>query len=360
MLLEEIFSGRSLGAKIGANVAVFAIAVIVFVFIETPLRKKENLRFALAYCVALILPITIFVFLVSQTSGNVWRKDALAAYDNLANPKSRIFTSPDGDIKIINVGDSHAGALIGAFQHEASKRNFSFVSVLASGTLPLEGLFYLTDGKVLKRFGADTVSYILDLIDVEIREGVIGRKMVYVVMSGRYPLYLGQGRPVNPVSHFREPGNSHVFTSDGVNLASDTEVAAAITRTTERWTRLGAKVIIVHPVPELANNLPKKLFQAGVLRGLFPFVGEKDIFIRWTDFEKRTEKSDKLLVGAAYGDVIHVFPGKALCDQEINRCPSVSKGELLYRDSNHVSGAGASRLVLELLNAVYSTAKSRY
>jgi peptidoglycan/LPS O-acetylase OafA/YrhL len=137
---------------------------------------------------------------------------------------------------------------------------------------------------------------------------------------------------------------SDEFSVQKTVAANGAVFARAMLRTVERLTGLGARVVIIGPVPEIEFAVPETLAKAEW------FGGEKDIGPSEAEFKRRQTNVFRALdVVTKLRNTTVIYPSMALCGLD---CAVERFGQVLYIDDNHLSQAGLD-LMKPLLEGVF-------
>ncbi|MFO1142963.1 MAG: acyltransferase family protein [Amaricoccus sp.] len=241
-----------------------------------------------------------------------------------------------GDARFVVWGDSHAGALMPAFQAAARDAGMTGLYLGAAGCVPLLGV---DQYKWSFRTCADGSDAVLAAIAARPEVGT-------VILVSRWAFYAMGER-------FRAEGGPPVFIQDGdsrrASLAENARVfERGFARTVEALSRLGRRVVVVTQVPENEFDLPQAMARAGWLGRPVAFGPTRG------DFEARQTVPNGLFRAAeSVGAVTVLDLGDALCPAD--RCPVERDGLPLYRDSNHLTAAYAAALAPLLAPALPSS-----
>lgn len=130
-------------------------------------------------------------------------------------------------------------------------------------------------------------------------------------------------------------------------------IAQAYRASIEQLLAMGKTVVLIYPVPEAGWSVPKHLHNQQLSLGsaeLNSMIGSTSIRV----FEQRNRRTHEALDGiGAHPKLIRIRPEQVFCDTQIpERCVVHAGGVPLYRDSHHVSQAGAQRVVEQIIRAL--------
>ena len=218
-------------------------------------------------------------------------------------------------------GDSHADALMAAFDAQARTHGIAGIDATHGSCPPLLGVEVHEREDNLCPALADAALALIERYDI--------RK---VVLAGRWAgyaegrLYQAAAPPVvlrqvgAPASAFR--GDNHAI------------FAAALERTLARLSGEGRQVYLVAPVPEVDRPVPDTLARAALFHRAVAFAPTRQAYDARQSFVRPT--LDRL--AHRYG-AIEIDPAGRLCGP--GRCRLTLDGRPLYYDADHLSVYGA-------------------
>ncbi len=343
--IHKLSTWQSLGLVAGS----FALAALSWRFIETPFRKPKHVvggtpLFAAAgtaMACAILAGTAVYVRqgIPKRFAPSV---DALSDYALSVNPLSdrceavELQLAPKSPCTIGDPagatqflwGDSHAGALFGAFQAIAANGP-STVYGAAPRCPPLLGV-----GTSQSCIAANQRKLDYVLARPEIRS---------VVIAARWSLYL-DGRAVN-LGPAETNGNlPQLQDAKGRTFEQFSPEARAAFRTSleallQRLLAAGKRVVLVYPIPETGYDIPSTLARMR-LRGEDPsfFTTPVDRYMERNRFVRHMLDSF-----GEHPNLVRLRPRRVLCRGP--RCLTNVDGKPLYFDSHHLSLPGARMLV---------------
>jgi hypothetical protein len=118
----------------------------------------------------------------------------------------------------------------------------------------------------------------------------------------------------------------------------------------------GHKLILVYPVPEMAFD-PNKLLYNEYIKFIF-FNKKKEFLIpiltgSYEVYKKRNKLAFEILDSIKNENIYRVYPHSHLCNKQIkNRCVSNDKENIFYYDDNHLSLSGSKFVVDDILKII--------
>ncbi len=251
-------------------------------------------------------------------------------------PKAKVCSPyPVGErVDYILWGDSHAGMLaqgLGERMHASGK---SGVVVTMADCAPLLGIY--TSKRKNRAECARLADHIVD-----------------IVRDWHVPVVVLASRWANLASPVPSPGDGGLSKKlfDGENPGVGIDFHSALLRTVRRLSDLGAHVVVVGPVPEIAFEVPDMLIRASNWNLPLPVSPRADFDLRQSMVLEALEKI------ARVPGVTVVYPHAALCDAE--RCAVAEGLRALYVDDDHLSLLGTRRIVPAIADAVFSEFPTR-
>ncbi len=358
LVFAEYFLGRALH-PIEAALAIaaaFALAVLSYKYIETPIRQRTapaliGRRNLFGFSAAGLVLMAGIGLIGASTNGLPQRFDgqilkyASGADDRYEGGKGCIDLSPDRVsgktmCKIGNTakaqpdfllwGDSHANALVPAVAALAAEHKMLGWQATYDGCAPLFGLDRLDDPK---RFPCATWN---DAVLKLLQQGKIKK----VLLAARWDVY-ALGREKDGIETLPDPKLRYRLFS-GETLMGEGAFEAALWGTIETLTRMGIEVTIVEPLPSFLMDVPSTLAEAvyfrrnvhtvdrpyqEVLNRLFPVdVMFMRLFVRGKPLRLQ---------------LINPIPKFCMNNGIPPSCRASIDGHALFSDNNHITIYGA-------------------
>lgn len=346
--------GEDLGQS--ERLALIATSIVLSIlswrYVEQPARARAGAigqrRYVFAAGAASIVACIVGAQAIVRTNGAVWRlspeAQAFAAETNVKlrevdvcsvsnqnGPQSvqdcRIGASNGKSADFVLWGDSHALAVARTLSDAAKRAGRQGVYVGTGGCPPLLDL----DSVAPRAFatclaGAAEVMALLN--DAGIKD---------VIIFARWGLYAeGTGGANETNVHVRR----FVEADQAANRAA---FAQALRHTVDALASAGRNVTLFGPVPELPYNLPSAVIR-DLMRG-HNVLRQDDAYAQpRVAFDERQRTVKAVLGELATHPRIRVFyPDQALCDAM--SCKALEQSAALYIDDDHLSAAGAAKLI---------------
>ena len=342
----------------------FLLAYLVWRFIETPFRNKQNvgrpqLLAVIALGTALLLTFGVGGY---ATAGYAGRFNAaqIAAFSPPKTDFERLCfqQSVQGDpyLKACNFGDltanstfvlygdSHAQAIFSALDVALRAKNVKGVFITNEAcAIPqiLDSRSRLT-GADCDRSNAALLQYINTHADT-----------VAVLLRWTYRLYpipniidsLLFDNQEGGIERGDEPRINFTTRYGGYSTEA-TGKKSAVHEFVSMLANNSRRLLLIYPIPEAGWHIPKHNFQTYLSAGEF----SDEVSTSHALYRKRNEFAETTLDGAVQAShVIRIRPEHIFCSTSIkDRCVAQTKGTPLYYDEDHVSNAGARLLVDEI------------
>ncbi|MGB0713304.1 MAG: acyltransferase family protein [Gammaproteobacteria bacterium] len=267
------------------------------------------------------------------------------------------FDTEDAHGHVILVGDSHADALSTELHALARRHALSFTQITANACLYLDGV---------ERWDADWRNAPCLKSSAELTRFLKSEPPSIIVYNGRLPMHLEQSRFDNGEGGV-EDGSIPRLEPSAAAAEAGLGVNEAIHATFDAWTAAGHALVLVYPVPEAGWDVPKEVMSrlSGVPSN--PINLRKQAYERiaiTTDYgliQRRFASSHRLLDGVdGDGQVFRIRPEHSLCLDGTGRCRTHGEEGLYYRDDNHLTNAGARRVLAPLDELIDEGALSRW
>lgn len=229
-------------------------------------------------------------------------------------------------------GDSHANHLRPALEPWAKDNGVTIRQVTKALCPPLLGVAPAVAPRNMRedcvRFNAQTLDWIRTTPSVR-----------QVIMSARWPVYLGRSMPHHGVTPILTAGDT--VPTDASEAVKTFE--AALDQTLKALTGAGKSVVLLAPLPDLFQGGAKCIGRSKHL-GWDP----NRCAASATETERRIGPVTQAMkaVAARFPNVTIIEQAPLFCDARL--CSPLHYGVVLFRDDNHVTPAGA-RMIVERL-----------
>ncbi|WP_321337012.1 acyltransferase family protein [uncultured Cohaesibacter sp.] len=177
-------------------------------------------------------------------------------------------------------------------------------------------------------------------------------QLLKIVQSRKIDLVVLSSRWGNYSSDLPAPGDGGFPVSlfDDLNHGRSISFKDALLNTVQRFTSLGARVLVVGPVPEINYNVPEMLVRSTNLDFPMPAV---DL----AKFEMRQANTlEALKMVSKIEDAKVVYPSERLCPER--SCKVVVNKKPLYIDDDHLSNFGVDVILPDILSAMRASEKA--
>ena len=274
------------------------------------------------------------------------RQDGKSCLDFKPEQGPCIFKGANADgYALVSLGDSHARTLTGAMRDALADD-----PMLASFTPLNRGgcVFLLGVGRVNEDEPSCPDDYNLKRLAY-----VTKLQSPVAVLLSRMPLLVEQSRYDNGEGGV-EPGDDHphLAAAGATGPAEPDLVGDSLTHTVRALLDQAVKVVLVYPVPEMGWNVPQVLLmRAWGKDDVAAYMQTHPLSVSQEHFRQRTRRTYALYDGIGEDpNLLRVYPEKLFCDGQ--RCFGNEGSTLFYRDDNHLSSLGATRLVGAIMDAV--------
>lgn len=333
-LVPSLGVGYVLDAIYLAGLAILA-AWLVHIFVEQPARRGPRSRIWAAASALVLSAVFLASFFGSKAAAGGTLSEAPVVVD------SRLGYGPIASYSstrqhVILLGDSQMDALAPSLFSEAQRIELAFASWTEEGCPFLLGVERARkeNDEVSLGCGQELQERRLSWLE--------GFSPSLVIIGGRFPLVVEGSRFDNGEGGVEGPMNDYFRNSalrDGSPLGEE-GFSGALRDTVSRVINMGHTVVILDPIPEVGWHVPDRIRETS--RGRWP--PSNPVTTSYARFLERTASTRKVLDGLGPG-VARVSPARIFCSQTPSgRCETHSDTQIFYRDSNHLSGAGAEKL----------------
>ena len=243
-------------------------------------------------------------------------------------------TNPGDPVDLLLIGDSHAAAVAGAFDLVAREAGLSGVFFGNVSCAPLVGV---VSGMI------DQQENCRELMQEAVAFTHNTPGLRYVALVARWPVVVERDLlPGEPGSPFPVALDTNMFPDTPGGTTNAFAVTAALPRTLDALSAPGIEFLLLGPIPEINWNVPDHLIAH--LRFGNPIPADPDIA---SVLDRQSSAIDILKAAdAARLDTTYIPVAEELCQPD---CPTHDEGTAFYWDDDHLSPAGAERLIAPLL-----------
>ena len=346
------------------------LSILSYRFIELPARNNKSSFKKLS--IVLIFS-TLIIFFVSysslKTEGFKNRVPPIFLnYDNSEKLSDLIkkyncksitdcnFQNTKKNKNLILIGDSHMRSI--AYDlFDKTNKNFNFIMSVRNGCQ-----FILNVNRVQKE-GPAALKYCTSKAQKERFEFIKNFRNSTIIIGGRLPLLLSEQKFDNLEGGFEGEMLDYIQNDTRSLLTIEERNKLIIENyrlTINELLRLNNKVVLIYPIPEVGWHVPRKLYSK-FPKNIFginkyyeeQFDKDKYVTTSFETFKNRTKTSFMLLNSIKDKNLVRIYPHKLFCDNFIkDRCITHDSKKLFYLDDDHLSSAGSSLIVNEILNSI--------
>ncbi|MFY0728415.1 acyltransferase family protein [Pseudomonas sp. NFX15] len=272
---------------------------------------------------------------LQYAKGREWRPELMACLANDKTPDDKLFCHygiQDRPSRALVWGDSHATALIPAFDDGAKAHGVSVVLASSPGCLPVEGLEH--DARCAR-------------FNRRVEEALKPQSVSDVVLVARWSLYL-YGDAKGDLAHALRTPEGHYD-----RAIAEQRLAQGLRSRVAQLRAQGHRVWLVKEAPLQAFSPPYRLTRLAMLGRPVDDVG-----LAIAKHHERQAFISQLFAQLAQDPAVRVLdPAPRLCDAS-GLCRAERGGYSLYTDDNHLSQVGA-RWVAPVLEPLFVGLKAR-
>jgi peptidoglycan/LPS O-acetylase OafA/YrhL len=305
--------------------AAWAVGSLAFLGICIAIKSSEGFpkRF----------PPSVLKFLSAENIPEEFRTNARETFDAKLAP---VFGDKSRPPTIALWGDSHAGALVPLMDHLGRKYHKAVLSFDMPSQPPILEVIGARHSDREKRAG---------YLDSVVNRLTGTPEIETVILHCRWTFYT---RGEHQAAHEPPPGiYRHPF-----HTVEDQEqfILERFNETMELLLKAGKKIVLIHPIPELSNNVPDLIAKFAAVGKLPPDESEA------YEYHHYNQATIRMLdAWAGHPGVTVVHPDRKLLNHGKVKIRDGDK--LLYRDDDHLSVDGAL-YISDLLNSAFAPASA--
>jgi peptidoglycan/LPS O-acetylase OafA/YrhL len=368
------YVGRTLGLseQLLAIAFSFGAAYVSWRIIETPFRSlstiSNKLLIGILFAAVIILTgfattgiftngfasrfsESDFIKLVKITKDKESRKlvqDGKNCFGRLPSDACS-FGEKAAKIKMMLIGDSHAGSLAPSLADAALKNNWYLATSMTSSCPYIPG------------FAVATLPDCDRVANTERAEILKTDEFNTVIIHSRLQIYV-EGERYDNLEGGKESGAKAPVVYLNDQTISNDERLSLLQQQLEKMVSglllSGKNVILIYPVPEVGWSVPRML-RANLPKDFqerLAWLNESGINTSHVLFKKRNKKTYSILDSIGlHPNLTRIYPEKIFCDTYVKeRCATHSLQDVFYEDDDHLSRAGADLVIKEVMDAVKS------
>jgi peptidoglycan/LPS O-acetylase OafA/YrhL len=346
--------------------ASFALAYLTWRLVENPLRDKEKFSRRQIFAGATVISCA---FIALGAAGHFAKgfpqrftpaqlavyqpaesKLESARYKDIPGLKELRYAplgAPDVPPDTVLYGDSHAQALGRGLSEALRQRRRAAIFL---GNHACESIPNMYSSIALDRIDRDCPGWQQKLLDYIKADAHI--RNIVVVMRWTYRLYPIRGAVESLTYDNGEGGiesddyREYYALDENGRFTQDGEAKSRTVRAfLNGLASTGKRVIVLYPIPEAGWNIPQLAYK-NMMRGRYP----ETVSTSYERFLVRNKYADALLDSVHAPNLVKIRPADALCNVEIKgRCTAQLGDTPLYFDDDHLSAAGAERVVRQIM-----------
>ncbi|MGI9220304.1 MAG: acyltransferase family protein [Woeseiaceae bacterium] len=325
--------------NVAVLLAIFAVSILSWRYVETPFRKKQLLATRKRLFFASLGATLVLIIAALLATGDVvdteWRRWRACenVEERLAENKSLcVVGEATREPSILLWGDSHARALNSAADASAQRLGLAGYVASKPGCPPLRGI-ERERRPGCSEFNEALLSYVI--LNPNVDTVILAANWTGVLEGTRYnDETAGQNKVIDVMAGKDAPQQ------DATEL-----IKTGLYRTIQTLRDNGRRIILVGPVPEVGHNVPSvnhiaRITDRDVNAMIAPTIEEFKI--------QNTKTISFLEMVADDLGIPVVWPSDILCNDRL--CiVALDDGTTLYHDDDHLSTAGA-RFISEILD----------
>jgi peptidoglycan/LPS O-acetylase OafA/YrhL len=268
--------------------------------------------------------------------------------DNSLEDSNRYCLLTEGKAhSVVLFGDSHAKVLAEELKQAFSQTDTGLLLIIQFSCPPVADVYRadMPDRTVCYDHNKQAYDYIIN-----------NDSITHVILTARWTLAMEGTRFDNKEGGKERGKKPHLdIVEDGTYLYHEQYdhrnlIAQRYADSVEALLDAGKTVILIYPTPEAGWNVPDYLthhYQSGSYSRLDKSVGSTsyDVFL-----QRNQRAISALDTIEPDKNLVRIYPGEIFCDAALKgRCITHEDGEIFYRDDDHLSSAGAKKIVRKIL-----------
>ncbi len=308
---------------------IIMLSIASYYLIEKPFRNKKYKFKTILILVSLtIVLLTSFTSLIIIENG--FKKRVPNMFRTTLEQKIENFYQNDKSQKIVLVGDSHADALSFSLNEKIKENNLSL-------------------------FRFDTRMYIKNFKQVNDRDN-----NEFLENNQNIDKFLKNNSNLIIIFHQRwteQIGRMYFYNNNQIenpsNLKHSEYVRIGLKSQINEIIRLGHKLILVYPVPELSFIPKRLLWRKYLFEGKFEYNSKPILSESYEKFKSRNELIFEIFDSIQSDNIYRVYTHKFFCNKQIeNKCIANDENNIFYFDDDHLSIFGSEIVVDEIMEII--------
>ncbi len=330
----------------------FLFAYVSWKYIETPFRNRQFItRNQLFACGAVCSCLFVVIGLIGYRTGGFPQrvneevlKAQRAQFDQLGcmsevgkytNVSESCVLGTRENVVGALLGDSIAGALSFELGKSLESRSLGFSNMSYGHCPPTLGIYRIDRGSTHRcpEHNREAFEYVEDRDNYKT-----------MILAGYWTAYL-EGDGTRPLLDMVVNGVRQSTPDDQRNALLRNAYADSLLR----YIRSGKTIILIYPIPEVGWHVPRYLAK----RAMFSSDNQdsEDLTIDYESYKTRNAEVINIFDNIGdYPNLIRIKPESIFCNTFVkDRCAVQLHGASFYRDEFHLSNAGASLVVREIM-----------
>jgi peptidoglycan/LPS O-acetylase OafA/YrhL len=353
--ITELTSG-SIVKKLALIILIFLLSIFTYFFIERPFRnKKYEFKKILLLILSFSTILIIFNSIIISRDGIKERLPAIFQKVTMEETHKLIKNSINEEClglkngcafntssqkKVFLIGDSHAASLGLNLKSEIIKKDYQFITYLhgSCGFFPGFDLVQRNNMKIDNNCNDHYFNKLEKILNKE--ENSI------IIFGARLPAYL-DNREFNPKNVTQGKETPQFYKPKNSNTSLQSSFKNVFNQLSKK-----NKIILIYPIPEFGDNVPRKIFNKYLKEGLVfnkNLGKEKFLTTSFKSYNDWSKSSFKLFDSLTNNNISRVYPHKLFCNNLIKKkCITHDYNDIFYFDSQHLSSKGA-KLIGEMI-----------
>ena len=308
---------------------IIILSIISYYLIEKPFRNKKykfnNILVLVSLTIVFLMSFSLLIITEKGFKKRVPNMFRATLEQKVENYYQNAYSQ-----KVVLVGDSHAEALSFSLNEKIKENNLSL--------LRFDTRMYI---KNFKQVNDNDNSEFLEN-NQNIDKFLKNNSNLIIIFHQRWTEQIGRMYFYNN-NQIENPSNSKH--SDNVRIALKSQINEIV--------KLGHKLILVYPVPEMSFIPKRLLWRKYLFEGKFEYNSKPILSESYEKFKSRNELIFEILDGIQGQNIYRVYPHKFFCNKQIeNKCIANDENNIFYLDDDHLSKFGSEIVVNEIMDII--------